>query len=81
MPNPEIRRVVEMMEENAKEFKLPHIGWSHRDQGIAHVIVVFCDQNLFDGRGCGGHASTLRGNASILQACETRRASPAPFTE
>jgi len=38
MPNPEIRRVVEMMEENAKEFKLPHIGWSHRDQGIAHVI-------------------------------------------
>src|SRR5215510_10500721 len=38
MPNPEIRRVVEMMAENATEFRLPHIGWSHRDQGIAHVI-------------------------------------------
>jgi 3-isopropylmalate/(R)-2-methylmalate dehydratase large subunit len=38
MPNPEIRRVVEMMDENATEFKLPHIGWHHRDQGIAHVI-------------------------------------------
>src|SRR5215467_549698 len=36
--NPEIRRVVEMMDENAAEFQLPHIGWSHRDQGIAHVI-------------------------------------------
>ncbi len=38
MPNPEIRRVVEMMDENATEFRLPHIGWSHRDQGIAHVV-------------------------------------------
>ena len=38
MPNPEIRRVVEMLDENATEFKLPHIGWCHRDQGIAHVI-------------------------------------------
>ena len=38
MPNPEIRRVVEMLDENATEFKLPHVGWFHRDQGIAHVI-------------------------------------------
>jgi len=38
MPNPEIRRVVEMMDENATEFKLPHVGWYHPDQGIAHVI-------------------------------------------
>src|SRR5215471_7492339 len=38
MPNPEIRRVVEMLDENAAEFALPHIGWYHRDQGIAHVI-------------------------------------------
>ena len=38
MANPEIRRVVEMMEENATEFGLPHVGWYHRDQGIAHVI-------------------------------------------
>jgi 3-isopropylmalate/(R)-2-methylmalate dehydratase large subunit len=36
--NPEIRRVVEMMDENATEFKLPHVGWWHPDQGIAHVI-------------------------------------------
>jgi 3-isopropylmalate/(R)-2-methylmalate dehydratase large subunit len=38
MPNPEIRRVVEMMDENARDFGLPHVGWFHRDQGIAHVI-------------------------------------------
>jgi 3-isopropylmalate/(R)-2-methylmalate dehydratase large subunit len=38
MTNPEIRRVVEMMDENATEFKLPHVGWYHPDQGIAHVI-------------------------------------------
>jgi 3-isopropylmalate/(R)-2-methylmalate dehydratase large subunit len=38
MANPEIRRVVEMLDENATEFKLPHIGWGHLDQGIAHVI-------------------------------------------
>jgi 3-isopropylmalate/(R)-2-methylmalate dehydratase large subunit len=36
--NPEIRRVVEMLDENATEFSLPHIGWHHREQGIAHVI-------------------------------------------
>jgi 3-isopropylmalate/(R)-2-methylmalate dehydratase large subunit len=38
MANPEIRRVVEMMDENATEFNLPHVGWHHPDQGIAHVI-------------------------------------------
>jgi 3-isopropylmalate/(R)-2-methylmalate dehydratase large subunit len=38
MANPEIRRVVEMLDENATEFALPHVGWHHRDQGIAHVI-------------------------------------------
>jgi 3-isopropylmalate/(R)-2-methylmalate dehydratase large subunit len=38
MPNPEIRRVVEMLDENARDFALPHVGWYHRDQGIAHVI-------------------------------------------
>ncbi len=38
MANPEIRRVVEMLDENSSDFKLPHVGWSHRDQGIAHVI-------------------------------------------
>ena len=38
MANPEIRRVVEMLDENSRDFKLPHVGWYHRDQGIAHVI-------------------------------------------
>jgi 3-isopropylmalate/(R)-2-methylmalate dehydratase large subunit len=38
MPNPEIRRVVEMLDENTRDFDLPHVGWHHRDQGIAHVI-------------------------------------------
>ena len=38
MPNPEIRSVVEMIDENASEFGIPHVGWIHRDQGIAHVI-------------------------------------------
>jgi 3-isopropylmalate/(R)-2-methylmalate dehydratase large subunit len=38
MPNPEIRRVVEMLDENAREFNVPHIGWHHRDQGIGHVV-------------------------------------------
>jgi len=38
MANPEIRRVVEMLDENATEFALPHVGWHHHDQGIAHVI-------------------------------------------
>ena len=38
MANAEIRRVVEMMDENARDFRLPHVGWFHRDQGIAHVI-------------------------------------------
>jgi 3-isopropylmalate/(R)-2-methylmalate dehydratase large subunit len=38
MPNPEIRRVVEMLDENAAKFRLPHVGWFHPDQGIAHVI-------------------------------------------
>jgi 3-isopropylmalate/(R)-2-methylmalate dehydratase large subunit len=36
--NVEIRRVVEMLDENATEFALPHIGMHHVDQGIAHVI-------------------------------------------
>jgi 3-isopropylmalate/(R)-2-methylmalate dehydratase large subunit len=38
MPNPEIRRVVEMLDENTREFNVPHIGWHHRDQGIGHVV-------------------------------------------
>jgi 3-isopropylmalate/(R)-2-methylmalate dehydratase large subunit len=40
MPNLEIRRVVEMLDENSREFKLPHVGWYSADQGIAHVIAA-----------------------------------------
>ena len=36
--NPEIRRVVEMQAENARDFSLPHIDMHHRMQGIVHVI-------------------------------------------
>ncbi|WP_158931524.1 3-isopropylmalate dehydratase large subunit [Acidisphaera sp. S103] len=36
--NPEIRKVVSMMANNAAEFGLPHIHMHHRRQGIAHVI-------------------------------------------
>jgi 3-isopropylmalate/(R)-2-methylmalate dehydratase large subunit len=36
--NMEIRRVVEMLDENTRDFALPHIDMHHRLQGIAHVI-------------------------------------------
>jgi 3-isopropylmalate/(R)-2-methylmalate dehydratase large subunit len=36
--NMEIRRVVEMLDENARDFALPHIDMHHRLQGIAHVV-------------------------------------------
>jgi 3-isopropylmalate/(R)-2-methylmalate dehydratase large subunit len=36
--NPEIRRVVEMLDENARDFALPHLDMHHRLQGIAHVV-------------------------------------------
>ena len=36
--NPEIRRVVEMLDENTRDFGLPHLGMHHRMQGIAHVV-------------------------------------------
>src|SRR5262249_56641942 len=36
--NAEIRRVVEMLDENAGELALPLLGWHYRDQRIAHVI-------------------------------------------
>ena len=38
--NPEIRRVVEMLDENARDFALPHLGMHHRLQGIAHVDLL-----------------------------------------
>src|SRR5258706_95774 len=36
--NSEIRRVVEMLHENATDLALPHIAMHHLDQGISHVI-------------------------------------------
>ncbi len=36
--NPEIRRVVEMLDENARRFGIPHIGMHDVRQGIVHVI-------------------------------------------
>src|SRR4030088_396904 len=38
MPNPEIRRVVETLDENAAEVALPHIGWHHLHHALAHFI-------------------------------------------
>src|ERR1700728_5336811 len=38
MANAEIRRVVEMLDENSRDFRLPHVGWYDTDQGSAHVI-------------------------------------------
>ena len=36
--NPDIRRVVEMLDENARMFGIPHIGMLDDAQGIVHVI-------------------------------------------
>ena len=36
--NPEIRRVVEMLDENTREFGIEHIGMHDPRQGISHVI-------------------------------------------
>ena len=36
--NPEIRRVVEMIDENTREFGIEHIGMHDARQGISHVI-------------------------------------------
>ncbi len=36
--NPEIRRVVEMLDENTREFGIEHVGMHDARQGITHVI-------------------------------------------
>jgi 3-isopropylmalate/(R)-2-methylmalate dehydratase large subunit len=36
--DPEIRNVVEMLQNNTDDFELPHINMSHPQQGIAHVV-------------------------------------------
>lgn len=84
IPNPEIRRVVEMLEENAREFRLPHIGWSHRDQGIAHVIapelgiaqpgmLMTCnDSHTATNGACGALAVPIGGGSQLRHVIATQ---------
>jgi len=84
MPNPEIRRVVEMMDENATEFGLPHIGWNHRDQGIAHVIapelgisqpgmLITCnDSHTATNGACGALAIPIGGGNQLRHVVATQ---------
>jgi len=84
MPNPEIRRVVEMLDENAAEFALPHIGWHHRDQGIAHVIapelgisqpgmLITCnDSHTATNGACGALAVPIGGGNQLKHVVATQ---------
>jgi len=84
MPNAEIRRVVEMLDENATEFSLPHIGWRHRDQGIAHVIapelgisqpgmLITCnDSHTATNGACGALAVPIGGGNQLRHVIATQ---------
>ena len=84
MANPEIRRVVEMLDENATEFALPHIGWHHRDQGIAHVIapelgiaqpgmLITCnDSHTATNGACGALAIPIGGGNQLRHVLATQ---------
>jgi 3-isopropylmalate/(R)-2-methylmalate dehydratase large subunit len=84
MANPEIRRVVEMLEENASEFSLPHVGWSHHDQGIAHVIapelgiaqpgmLMTCnDSHTATNGACGALAVPIGGGSQLRHVVATQ---------
>ncbi len=84
MPNPEIRRVVEMLDENAAEFKLPHVGWYHHDQGIAHVIapelgiaqpgmLITCnDSHTATNGACGALAVPIGGGNQLRHVVATQ---------
>jgi homoaconitase/3-isopropylmalate dehydratase large subunit len=84
MANPEIRRVVEMMDENAKDFRLPHVGWFHRDQGIAHVIapelgisqpgmLITCnDSHTATNGACGALAVPIGGGNQLRHVVATQ---------
>jgi 3-isopropylmalate/(R)-2-methylmalate dehydratase large subunit len=84
MPNPEIRRVVEMLDENAAEFALPHVGWHHRDQGIAHVIapglgisqpgmLITCnDSHTATNGACGALAIPIGGGNQLRHVIATQ---------
>src|SRR6202049_3176552 len=82
--NLEIRRVVEMLDENAAEFALPHIGWHHRDQGIAHVIapelgiaqpgmLITCnDSHTATNGACGALAIPIGGGNQLRHVVATQ---------
>jgi 3-isopropylmalate/(R)-2-methylmalate dehydratase large subunit len=82
--NPEIRRVVEMLDENAHEFKLPHVGWFHHDQGIAHVIapelgiaqpgmLITCnDSHTATNGACGALAVPIGGGNQLRHVVATQ---------
>src|SRR5216683_6868522 len=82
--NPEIRRVVEMLDENAAELALPHIGWHHRDQGIAHVIapelglaqpgmLITCnDSHTATNGACGALAVPVGGSNQLRHVLATQ---------
>ncbi len=84
MPNPEIRRVVEMLDENAAEFRLPHVGWFHPDQGIAHVIapelgiaqpgmLITCnDSHTATNGACGALAVPIGGGNQLRHVVATQ---------
>ena len=84
MPNPEIRRVVEMMDENARDFRLPHVGWYHGDQGIAHVIspelgisqpgmLITCnDSHTATNGACGALAAPIGGGNQLRHVVATQ---------
>jgi len=84
MTNPEIRRVVEMLDENSAEFKLPHVGWFHSDQGIAHVIspelaisqpgmLITCnDSHTATNGACGALAVPIGGGNQLRHVVATQ---------
>src|ERR1700734_1046578 len=84
MPNAEIRRVVKMMDETARDFRLPHVGWFHRDQGIAHVIspelgisqpgmLITCnDSHTATNGACGALAVPIGGGNQLRHVVATQ---------
>ena len=82
--NVEIRRVVEMLDENAREFALPHIGMHHTDQGIAHVIapelgfaqpgmMITCnDSHTATNGACGALAIPIGGSNQLRHVLATQ---------
>ena len=84
MPNAEIRRVVEMLDENSRDFGLPHIGWFDTDQGIAHVIapelgfaqpgmLITCnDSHTATNGACGALAAPIGGGNQLRHVIATQ---------